>query len=187
MPFLRRRGAVLLIASALLLLVAGVWLYWFISSHGFSAREKPTALEALLAKHARRIATAADAKNLKDLLSPTPLNIREGRDHFADHCAICHANDGSGQTQINSGLYPPAPDLGKKGTQDLSDGEIFYIIKNGIRFTGMPGWDGEDEENWQLVLFIRHLPELTPKELDLMNEINGLERQGEEESPLHRH
>ena len=190
MPFLRRRGAVLLIASALLLLVAGVWLYWFVRSHGFSAREKPTALEAFLAKHARRIATPPGVSDLKNPIAPTPLKIAEARDHFADHCAVCHANGGSGDTQINSGLYPPAPDLRKKQTQDLTDGEIFYIIKNGIRFTGMPGWDGEDKENWELVLFIRHLPELTAREIQLMNEINGLEKESgreDSDSPKQEH
>ena len=59
-------------------------------------------------------------------------------------------------------------------TQDLSDGEIFYIIKNGVRFTGMPGWGGKDEENWKLVLFIRHLPQLTSKEIELMEEVNPM-------------
>lgn len=72
------------------------------------------------------------------------------------------------------GLYPPAPDLRARTTQELTDGEIFYTIKNGIRLTGMPGWGGDDEDNWKLVLFIRHLPELTPKEIELMKEINGL-------------
>ena len=62
----------------------------------------------------------------------------------------------------------------KQTTQGLTDGEIFYIIKNGVRFTGMPGFGGEDEENWKLVLFIRHLPELSTKEIELMQELNGL-------------
>ena len=61
----------------------------------------------------------------------------------------------------------------ERETQDLTDGELFYIIKNGIRFTGMPGWGGEDEDNWKLVLFIRRLPQLSPKELELMKEVNG--------------
>ncbi|MEK7406179.1 MAG: c-type cytochrome [Acidobacteriota bacterium] len=165
------------VAYAVLALVVagGGWLYWFLAAHGFSAREKPSRLEALLARHARRIATPHGAGELKNLLEPTLLNVAEGRDHFADHCAICHANDGAGRTQINAGLYPPAPDMRQPGTQELADGEIFYIIKNGIRFTGMPGWGGADEENWKLVLFIRRLPKLTPKELDLMKEINRLE------------
>ncbi len=153
----------------------------FVTRHGFSAREKPTRLEAFLARRARDLATPPESKRMKNPLAPTPLNIAEARDHFADHCAICHANDGSGKTMINGGLYPPAPDLRVRETQDLSDGELFYIIRNGIRFTGMPGWGGDDEENWKVVLFIRHLPELTAKELELMKEINAQETDSEQE------
>lgn len=131
---------------------------------------------AFLARNARRLATPADAKGLTNPLEPTPLNIAEARDHFADHCALCHANDGSGKTMINEGLYPPAPDLRAEDTQQLSDGELMYIIKNGIRFTGIPGWGGADEDNWKLVLFVRHLPALSPQELELMREISGAER-----------
>jgi len=175
------------IALAVLGVLLGTcaWGYWFFTGRGFSAREKPSALEAFLARRARRLATPPEAKNLKNPLQPAPLNIAEARDHFADHCAICHANNGSGKTQINQGLYPPAPDMREAHTQDLTDGEIFYIIKNGIRFTGMPGWGGEDEENWKLVLFIRHLPKLTPQEIELMNEINRLE--GEKETRREGH
>lgn len=168
------------LASVVLCLAVGLWIYWFVTAHGFSAREKPSKLEAVLARHARRIASPPGARELKSSVSPTPLAIAEARDHFADHCAICHANDGSGRTQINTGLYPPAPDLRDADTQGLSDGELFYIIRNGIRFTGMPGWGGEDEENWKLVTFIRHLPKITAKELELMKEVNGLDiRHGE--------
>jgi mono/diheme cytochrome c family protein len=156
-------------------------LYWWINSHGFSARETPSSFEALLARNARRLATPANARAISNPVSRTELSIAEARDHFADHCAICHGNDGSGRTQINAGLYPPAPDMRERGTQQLSDGELFYIIRNGVRFTGMPGWGGEDEENWKLVLFIRHLPKLTQKELEFMKEINNLETEQTED------
>jgi mono/diheme cytochrome c family protein len=159
---------------SLTLIGVGTGLYWLIRIHGFSARERPMAVEAFLARHLRRMAIPPGSKNLRNPLPPTPSNLAEAREHFADTCAICHANNGNGQTKLNSGLYPPAPDLRARMTQDLTDGEIFYIIKNGIRLTGMPGWGGDDEDNWKLVLFIRHLPELTPKEIELMNEINGL-------------
>ena len=176
------RGALGL--TALLFVAAGGgWLYWFVTRHGFSAREKPTRVEAFLARRARDLATPAGAKRLSNPLPSSPLNVAEGRDHFADHCALCHANDGSGKTMINEGLCPPAPDLRENTTQHLSDGELLYIIKNGIRFTGMPGWAGDDEDNWKLVLFIRHLRDLSDKELELMKEINGLDThvaQGEE-------
>lgn len=148
---------------------------WYVKSRGFSAREKPAAFEAYLARQARSLASEPGAKDLKNPLEATPLAVAEARDHYADHCAICHANNGGGKTFINSGLYPPAPDLRQEQTQGLTDGELFYIIKNGIRFTGMPGWGGEDEENWKLVLFIRHLPQLSSKEIELMQEINHME------------
>ena len=143
-------------------------------THGFSAREEPMAIEAFIARRLRRLATPPKVRELKNPLQPTALAVAEARDHFADHCAICHANDGSGKAEINDGLYPPAPDLRDEWTQGLTDGEIFAIIRDGIRFTGMPGWGGEDEENWKLVLFIRRLPLLTPEDLQLMKEINGL-------------
>jgi mono/diheme cytochrome c family protein len=148
--------------------------------HGFSAREKPWAAEAFVARNLRRLATGSDVKAKANPLKPSPAALAEARDHFADHCATCHANDGSGKTPINDGLYPPAPDLREHGTQRLTDGELLRIIQNGIRFTGMPGWGGEDEENWKLVLFIRHLPELTKEELQLMEEVQrGPARQTE--------
>jgi mono/diheme cytochrome c family protein len=162
-------------AALAIAVVAALVFVWLRTAGGFSARDKPGAVETFLARNARRLASPAGARELKNPVEPTPLAIAEARDHYADHCAICHANNGSGKTQIGANLYPPAPDMRADSTQRLSDGEIFYIIKNGIRFTGMPGWGGEDEENWKLVLFIRHLPQLSAKELELMKEINGME------------
>ena len=138
--------------------------------HGFSAREKPWRVEAFLARNVRRMAIPAGANRLENPLPSSPEILAEARDHFADHCAICHGNDGQGNTVIGRNLYPPAPDMTQEETQRLTDGELFYIIKNGIRFTGMPAWEEEhtDEETWKQVLFIRHLPNLTPEELEMM-------------------
>ncbi len=152
---------------------AGAWFAWTLKTRGFSARDKPSGFEEFLAEHARELATPAAAKKMKNPLTPSPLDIAEGRDHFADHCAICHANNGSGKPEIGRNMYPPAPDMRDAGTQSLTDGELFFIIRNGIRFTGMPGWGGDDEDNWKLVLFIRHLPQLSQKELEFMKEVNG--------------
>lgn len=161
-------------------LLAGIGGLIFVRNHGFSAREKPTAIEASIARQLRWLATPSGIRTLENPLHRTELSIAEARDHFADHCAVCHANDGSGRTNIGDGLYPPPPDLRGSDTQSLSDGEIFYIIQNGIRFTGMPGFGGEDNENWKLVLFIRHLPHLSADELKLMKETNGLSFTGEQ-------
>jgi mono/diheme cytochrome c family protein len=174
-----RRIAIALAAIALVVVVS----YREALRHGFSAREKPWAVEAFVARNLRRLATGSDVKSKTNPLKPSPAALAEARDHFADHCATCHANDGSGKTAINDGLYPPAPDLREHGTQRLTDGELLNIIQNGIRFTGMPGWGGEDDENWKLVLFIRHLPNLSRDEIELMEELQATEKPGDR----HRH
>lgn len=163
----------LLLGGLFLLLIGASGGIWYIKGHGFSAREKPLAIEAFFARNVRLIAIPSGAKGLKNPLSENRLSLAEARDHFADHCATCHGNRGDGKTMIGEGLYPPPPDL-RQETQELSDGEIFYIIKNGIRFTGMPGFGGSDEDNWKLVSFIRHMPDLTDEEIGLMGEMNKM-------------
>lgn len=113
------------------------------------------------------------------MANPTPRSaefVADGMAHFADHCAVCHGNDGRGDTEMGRGLYPKAPDMRLDATQQLSDGDLFYIIEHGIRFTGMPGWrtgtTAGEESSWHLVHFIRHLPTLTPAELDAMKARN---------------
>ena len=157
-------------------------------AHGFSAREKPWAIEAFAARHLRRLATGTESAQLRNPYVASPELLADARDHFANHCALCHAVDGSGKTEIAEGLYPPAPDLRDPNTQELSDGELFAIIRNGFRFTGMPGWGGEDtdDEIWQLVVFVRHLPDLSEEELQLMREIHPEERPGGHEHG-HKH
>ncbi|MBM3809577.1 MAG: cytochrome c, partial [Acidimicrobiia bacterium] len=102
------------------------------------------------------------------------------REHFADHCASCHANDGSGHTEMGRNFYPKVPDMRLPRTQDLSDGELFYIIENGVMLTGMPGWstgtpEGE-RSSWQLVHFIRRLSKLTPDDFEVMLQFNPVSR-----------
>lgn len=165
----RRRIA----AIVILLLVAGAGIAAVrITRRGFSAREKPSALEAFVARRVRRMATPASAREARNPFSATPETLEQAREHFADHCAGCHGNDGSGETTMGQNLYPKTPDMRLPATQNLSDGEIYSIIHNGIRLTGMPAWGApdRDDDSWKLVLFIRHLPAMTP------GEIKGMER-----------
>jgi mono/diheme cytochrome c family protein len=145
------------------------------SSDGFSARSKPSAIEAWVARRARAMAIPNDAKRRVNPVPNTPEAIADGRAHWADHCAICHANNGSGDAVIGRGLYPPAPDMREPATQQMSDAEIFYIIENGIRLSGMPAWGGSEhgeEDSWKLVHFIRHLPQLSAAEEREMEKLN---------------
>lgn len=143
--------------------------------HGFSARDNPSAMEALAAKTMRRLAVPSRAKNMKNPVPNTPDNLHAAMAHWADHCAFCHANNGSGETEVGKNLYPKVPDMRLADTQNLTDGELYYTIKNGIRLTGMPAW-GEmgdaDVDSWKLVIFIRHLPNLTAEEEAEMQKMN---------------
>ncbi|WP_263408862.1 c-type cytochrome [Terriglobus tenax] len=111
---------------------------------------------------------------MKNPVPMTPSILHESLGHFADHCAVCHANNGSGKTMFGSGLYPKPPDLRLARTQSLSDGEIFFIVENGIRMSGMPAFGGDDssDDSWKLVYFIRHLPQLTAAEETEMEALN---------------
>lgn len=143
---------------------------------GFSAKAEPHALEVLMARQVRYLAIPLEHRNKTNPVAVTPEILQDGLTHFADHCATCHANDGSGQTPIGKNVYPKAPDLRERATQNMSDGELFWVIHNGIRFTAMPAWgEGDPEQDmdsWKLVHFIRHLPQLTPQELEQMKSLN---------------
>ncbi len=141
----------------------------------FSAASKPGRLESSLALEVRSLSIPADAKRARNPLAAEKNAWQEGADHFGDHCAVCHGKDGRGGGEIGSNLYPPAPDMTRARTQKLTDGEIFYIISNGVRWTGMPAWKNEHtpEETWRLVSFIRHLPSLTPAEIEQYEKPSG--------------
>ena len=99
-----KRGHIILIV---LVLLAGVAIAAgaMILHDGLSARATPTALEAFFAQHAHRLSIPSNARNMHNPTEVSDLNRREARQHFADHCASCHANDGSGDTMYGKGLY----------------------------------------------------------------------------------
>lgn len=152
------------------------WIGYQLFTTGFSAKTEPHALEVFIARQVRHLAIPIEQRNTQNPIPFSPDVIKESLAHFADHCATCHANDGSGQTPIGKNVNPKALDLRLPDIQSMSDGEIFWVIHNGIRFTAMPAWGegdpAEDKASWKLVHFIRHLPQLTPEELDRMKALN---------------
>jgi len=168
----RINGILLGIAIAVALIAVAVV---SVMHGGLSSRANPTPLETMMAREVRHMAIPKSARKLQNSVAETPENLRDARLHFADHCAICHANDGSCDTPFGRNLYPKPPDLRREQTQKLADGEIFWIIENGVRFTGMPafgGAHGSEEDSWKLVRFIRHLPQLTAEERIEMERYN---------------
>ena len=184
----------LLISVVVIVVVTLAILGWFgyqTFATGFSAKAEPHALEVFMARQARYLAIPFADRNRSNPVTLTSDVLEEGLAHFADHCATCHANDGSGRTPIGKGVYPKAPDLREPATQNMSDGELFWVIHNGIRFTAMPAWgEGEPEkdmDSWKLVHFIRHLPKLAKDELERMKALNPkTKHQLEEEAAFDR-
>jgi mono/diheme cytochrome c family protein len=144
---------------------------------GISAvRRRPWPLEERAAKAGWRFLVPSQMRATANPVPATAVVLKAAREHWADHCAACHDNDGSGETTLGRRVYPPAPDLRAVGTQHLTDGELFYAIEQGIPWTAMPGWttgtaEGE-RESWALVRFIRHLPAITSDELKDMERLN---------------
>jgi mono/diheme cytochrome c family protein len=156
----------------LIAVIATIWLW----TSGIGTRNPPGAIETAVSRTARASMIPGAAKTLRNPEPATAENVRSGLEHWADHCASCHGNDGSGETEMGMGLYPRVPDMRLAATQNLTDGELFYIIENGVKLTGMPAWgtgseDGE-RASWHLVHFIRRLPSLSDAELAEMEELN---------------
>ena len=160
----------------IILLVAGGAVAYSITSKGLSTRTTPAAAEEAIARTMRRLATPRAARDRSNPVEATPSVLEGALEHWADHCAACHANDGTGNTDVGRSFYPPAPDMRASRTQSLTDGELFSIIENGIRLTGMPAWgtgtpEGE-RESWALVHFIRRLPSLDASDIERMEALN---------------
>jgi mono/diheme cytochrome c family protein len=136
----------------------------YVRTTGLVAKPQPGPVETRVARAVRTLAIPGDVRERRNPIAASPEILAAGRSHYADHCAVCHGADGAGQTEMGQGLWPKAPDMRLPATQDLSDGEMFWIIENGIRFTGMPGWSAGTQEGeeatWHLVHFIRSLPDL---------------------------
>ncbi|MDR4464395.1 MAG: c-type cytochrome [Nitrospira sp.] len=179
------KGVWVVFATAILVVVGNVLVLWFLLQSNFSAREEPMELEVMIARQLRHLAMPKEQKQMANPVPASDEVLTEARVHFADHCATCHGNDGKGATQIGQNFYPRTPDLTQPETQSFSDGELFYMIQNGIRFTGMPAWGKDrpeaDLDSWKLVHFIRHLPRITSEELEEMERYNPVSRMALEE------
>src|SRR5579862_6679507 len=161
-----------LLLAALILAGCG----WLLVRRGFRATTAPSAWETLVARTMRGLSVPTAERGAKNPFAALPDSMQEGRELFVTQCAACHGIDGSGKTQLGLNLYPRVPDLRASGTQNLSDGEIHYIIENGVQLTGMPAWGSPHQETdnlWQLVIFIRSLRPLTKEEQTEQAEISS--------------
>ena len=172
---MKKKIVIGLLLLVIIALGAGAYTMHDMMERGFSTRTEPMQMEKVLATTIRGRAIPSRYKTMKNPVSTTPEVIHEGMAHWADHCATCHANNGSGDTMYGKTMYPHPPDMRQKDTQEMSDGELYYTINNGVRLSGMPafGDPGDDDvDSWKLVAFIRHLPRLTDAEVTEMQRLN---------------
>jgi mono/diheme cytochrome c family protein len=154
------------ITIVVLVVIAVLVAYGAVANGGMTADAQPGPIERAVAGRLLRLSIPADASALKNPFANDAEMWRQAEDHYGDHCAPCHGDDGRGRTDLGEYMYPKVPDLAGAAVQRQSDGALFYIIQNGVRWTGMPGWKLEHtpEETWKLVSFIRHVPQITPIE-----------------------
>jgi len=164
----------LLTGLVLALVVLGSGLYFFVR-RGFSTRTEPSKVESYLASSLREWSVPGKYKQMRNAVNCSEEVLGEARAHWADHCATCHANNGSGDSMLGRTMYPRPPDMRLPETQRQSDGELYYTIKNGVRLSGMPAFGepgDQDADSWKLVCFIRHLPQLSSEEEQDMKKLN---------------
>jgi predicted CXXCH cytochrome family protein len=160
--FRKRMVRIVVFLAVLGALAIGAF-YRYIVSGGLRARRTPPPLETFVAQALVDLSIPKEAKDMKNPLiaSAAGADLAAGRELYRKNCEICHGFDGGGKTAASGGLYPPPLDLRRSALakQKRTDGELFYFIRNGVRNTGMPGWQLPDQQTWQLVAFIRNLPE----------------------------
>ena len=162
--FASRKRIILMLSAGLVVAVLLIFgcVYLYVTHGGMVARKSPPALEAFIAHRLVDWSIPDDAKALKDPLNSSldGSDVAAGRGLYQKDCEVCHGYDGSGNTASGDGLYPPPANLRGPATVARSDGALFYLIRNGIRNTGMPGWELTDQQTWQLVVYLRNLPKV---------------------------
>ena len=158
---LGRRFAVVASVIVVAALLTAATLYQLLLPGLSSARQEPSALEVQVATWLLNQSVPDAARRMANPVGADPATVAAGHDLFGQKCEVCHAYDGAGKTEIGSGAFP-RPVVLRTAAVSLSDGEIFYHIRNGIRNTAMPAWNMPDNQVWQLVAYIRNLPAIAP-------------------------
>ena len=169
------------VVFGILLVAAGAAAIVYTGAFNTSAEVPPSRMERRLATLALNKSVAKRAPNRKNPLPATPENLRGGLAHFRENCVVCHGAPGVDPGEIGQGLNPGAPDLTLPRVQERTDGQLYWLVDEGIRMTGMPAFGPTHGENelWQIVAFLRHLPEITDEE--------KAQLQGEKEAAEHHH
>lgn len=147
-------------------LVAAAILYYVLTPRlNWTAAATPSASERNLAQDVLRAWIRRNASSALNPLPADPDMLKSAQREYEEHCAVCHGLDGGGQDQLEANFYPPVAKLTGK-VQRFTDGELYFIVAKGIRYTAMPSFEKthSPQDIWRLVLWVRHLAHLTPEE-----------------------
>jgi mono/diheme cytochrome c family protein len=132
----------------------------------FRADQQPSATEADFAMSAVDASTDRRAPKVANPVPATAENVTAGAKLYLDNCAGCHGVPSNPDSQFSRSFYPPVPEF-FKDAPDMSDNQNFYIIQHGVRWTGMPAWNGtlNDGQIWEVVTFLSSIEKLPPAAL----------------------
>lgn len=164
---------VIAFVAGVLVVFLGVVIYLATGAFDAAATAKAGFLERSLAglAHGRSIRSRAQA--VSNPVAGHPDAAREGLTHYAALCLTCHGAPGIQPSPIGRGLNPAPPPLADREVQEeWSDGALFWIASNGVRMTGMPAFreSRTEQELWQVVAFVRRLPNLSFEESAALRE-----------------
>jgi len=131
----------------------------------WNATTRHSAAEGWAATYVLSKWVRTNAPSERNPIPPTAENLQEGEHEYDEHCAVCHGVDGSAENRVGGDFYPPIAHL-SQGVMSLSDGQLSFIVSNGIRMSAMPGFGARhsSDELWKIILWVRHFPNLTPQE-----------------------
>ncbi len=175
------------IAIAFLLLIAALAVFVWSGRYDVAATVPHSNIVAWLMEEARDRSIEFHSRGIQ----PRALNDREltktGFNEYHAMCRLCHGAPGYPPNEFAQGLYPKPPDWGAKIMKELSEAELYWIVRNGIKMTGMPafGPTHKDEELWAIVAFWKRMTRMQPKEYKVMSK--EVEGEKEAEDPHHHH
>jgi mono/diheme cytochrome c family protein len=157
-----------LVAGALLALLAVVALAIYAGLYNIAADVPHTPPVYWLLETVRDRSVAARARDIVPNDLDDANRISKGAGQYAEMCSGCHLAPGMKRTEISRGLYPRAPELRRK--TNLTPAEQFWVVKHGVKMTGMPAWGvtHDDDLLWDVIAFVRKLPELTPEQYETL-------------------
>jgi len=153
---------VLGVIVTLVVLAVGAYVVTQFGFMDVRADQTPSAFEKKYAMHAMDASTERHAPDMKNPVAPTDDNLKEGITLYSMHCAECHGAPKEPEAKMGKSLYPAAPQF-LSDPADMPENENFYIIKHGVRLTGMPAWGSlSDQDIWKIVTFLSHMDKLPP-------------------------